>query len=119
MGDADAQYALGCHLRGHAGAAIAYGSLLLKGVKIPESIIKFSLKRGPVGQKRGKSKENIGIDPVEMAKEKFQIAAKAGCDLGIKWLARLEEEENRLLTQQFKKFPSLELASPLEEIVKN
>ncbi|CAI8615972.1 unnamed protein product [Vicia faba] len=159
MGDPDAQYALGCHLRvenddvhsdqqafyylekavdqlhpdalyllgavyltgdcvkkdtasalwcfhrasekGHAGAAIAYGSLLLKGVKIPESIIKFSLKRGPVAQKRGKSKESIAIDPVEMAKEKFQIAAKAGCDLGLKWLARLEEEEKRLLTQEF------------------
>lgn len=159
MGDADAQYALGCHLRvenedihsdqqafyylekavdqlhpealyllgavyltgdcvkkdiasalwcfhrasekGHAGAAIAYGSLLLKGVKIPESLIKFSLKRGSAAQMRGKNKESIAIDPVEMAKEKFQIAAKAGCDLGFKWLARLEEEEKRLLTQDY------------------
>lgn len=71
------------------------------GVKIPESIIKFSLKRGSAAQKRGKNKESIAIDPVEMAKEKFQIAAKSGCDLGFKWLARLEEEEKRLLTQEY------------------
>ncbi|KAL2319188.1 hypothetical protein Fmac_033064 [Flemingia macrophylla] len=36
---------------------------------------------------------------VEMAREKFQIAAKAGCDLGFKWLARLEEEDKRLLME--------------------
>nr|KYP37495.1 hypothetical protein KK1_041310 [Cajanus cajan] len=157
MGDPDAQYALGCHLRvenddvqtdqqafyylekavdqlhpgalylvgavyltgdcvkkniaaalwcfhrasekGHAGAAIAYGSLLLKGVEVPESLIKFSLKRGAAAHRRGKNKGNLAIDPVEMAREKFQIAAKAGCDLGFKWLARLEEEEKRLLTE--------------------
>jgi len=50
---------------------------------------------------RGKNKESIAIYPVEMAKEKFQIAAKGGCDLGFKWLARLEEEEKRLLTQDY------------------
>jgi hypothetical protein len=37
------------------------------------------------------------MDPVEMAREQFQIAAKAGCDLGLKWLNRLEEEEKRML----------------------
>ncbi|KAL9327364.1 hypothetical protein ACSQ67_008009 [Phaseolus vulgaris] len=148
MGDADAQYALGCHLRvendyvysdqqafyylekavdqvrdfmegdcvkkdiasalwcfhrasekGHAGAAIAYGSLLLKGVEVPESLIKFSLKRGAAAHRRGKSKGSLAIEPVEMAREKFQIAAKAGCELGFKWLARLEEEERRALTE--------------------
>ncbi|KEH17138.1 Sel1 repeat protein [Medicago truncatula] len=87
--------------KGHAGAAISYGSLLLKGVKIPESLIKFSLKRGSAAQMRGKNKESIAIDPVEMAKEKFQIAAKGGCDLGFKWLAGLEEEKKRLLTQDY------------------
>ncbi|XP_027336076.1 uncharacterized protein LOC113849988 [Abrus precatorius] len=159
MGDPDAQYALGCHLRvendyvqsdqqafyylekavdqlhpgalyllgavyltgdcvkkdiasalwcfhrasekGHAGAAIAYGSLILKGVEIPESIIKFNLKRGTAAHRRGKNKGSLAIDPVEMAREKFQIAAKAGCDLGFKWLARLEEEEKRLLTDGY------------------
>ncbi|KAI5389527.1 hypothetical protein KIW84_074982 [Lathyrus oleraceus] len=84
-----------------ASSALRRGAGFGSGVKIPESIIKFSLKRGPVAHKRGKSKESIAIDPVEMAKEKFQIAAKAGCDLGLKWLARLEEEEKRLLTQEF------------------
>ncbi|CAJ1940329.1 unnamed protein product [Sphenostylis stenocarpa] len=157
MGDPDAQYALGCHLRvendyvhsdqqafyylekavdqlhpgalyllgavyltgdcvkkdvasalwcfhrasekGHAGAAIAYGSLLLKGVEVPELLIKFSLKRGAVAHRRGRSKGSLAIDPVEMAREKFHIAAKAGCELGFKWLARLEEEEKRVLTE--------------------
>lgn len=63
--------------------------------------MKLSLKRGSAAPKRGKNKESIAIDPVEMAKEKFQIAAKAGCDLGFKWLARLEEEEQRLLAQDY------------------
>lgn len=58
------------------------------------------MKRGAAAHKRGKNKESLAIDPVEMAREKFQIAAKAGCDLGFKWLARLEEEEKRLLTEE-------------------
>ncbi|PHT51910.1 hypothetical protein CQW23_06372 [Capsicum baccatum] len=32
--------------KGHAGAAIAYGSLLLTGVELPESITRFYVKRG-------------------------------------------------------------------------
>ncbi|KAL1336431.1 hypothetical protein HN51_030793 [Arachis hypogaea] len=87
--------------KGHAGAAIAFGSLLLKGVKVPETITKFSAKRGSATRKAGKGKESLAVDPVEMAREKFQIAAKAGCDLGFKWLARLEEEERRLLTEGY------------------
>ncbi|XP_022633770.1 uncharacterized protein LOC106754749, partial [Vigna radiata var. radiata] len=84
---------------GHAGAAIACGSLLLKGVEVPESLTKFSKKRGAAAHRRGKSKGSVAIDPVEMAREKFEIAAKAGCELGFKWLARLEEEERRVLTE--------------------
>ncbi|CAJ1940335.1 unnamed protein product [Sphenostylis stenocarpa] len=148
MGDPDAQYALGCHLRvesydldfvrllteiscylgndyvhsdqqafyylekavdQHPGAlyllgavyltGISYGSLLLKGVEVPELLIKFSLKRGAVAHRRGRSKGSLAIDPVEMAREKFHIAAKAGCELGFKWLARLEEEEKREITE--------------------
>ena len=34
-----------------------------------------------------------------MAKEQFQIAATAGCDLGLKWLQRLEEVGKRLLSE--------------------
>ncbi|KAG4922471.1 hypothetical protein JHK85_052145 [Glycine max] len=86
--------------KGHAGAAIAYGSLLLKGVEVPESVIKFSLTRGAAAHRRGRNKGALAIDPVEMAREKFQIAAKAGCELGFKWLARLEEEEKRALTEE-------------------
>ena len=38
------------------------------------------------------------MDRVEMAKEQFETAAKAGCDLGLKWLERLEEEKKQLPT---------------------
>lgn len=37
------------------------------------------------------------VDPVEKAREQFQIAAKAGCDLGFRWLQRLEEKGGNLL----------------------
>ncbi|KAJ7956669.1 Protein sel-1 1 like [Quillaja saponaria] len=83
--------------KGHAGAAIAYGSLLLTGVQVPESLTKFSVKRNSTAKKERKDTENHTMDPVEMAREQFQIAAKAGSDLGFKWLQRLEEEEKRLL----------------------
>ncbi|RDX88327.1 hypothetical protein CR513_30100, partial [Mucuna pruriens] len=73
--------------------------LSIPSVEVPESVIKFSLKRGATAQRQRKNKGSVAIDPVEMAREKFQIAAKAGCDLGFKWLARLEEEEKRLLTE--------------------
>ncbi|XP_041015320.1 uncharacterized protein LOC121258048 isoform X2 [Juglans microcarpa x Juglans regia] len=82
--------------KGHSGAAIAYGSLLLRGVQVPESLMKFGLRRSSSAKAR-KSAESPVMDPVEMAKEQFQIAATAGCDLGLKWLIRLEEEEKRLL----------------------
>lgn len=76
--------------KGHAGAAIAYGSLLLKGAKLPREIQKLKPKKGV----SAKLKKNVGSfdDPVEMAKEQFEIAAASGCDLGLRWLKRLENE---------------------------
>ncbi|PRQ34244.1 hypothetical protein RchiOBHm_Chr5g0066691 [Rosa chinensis] len=53
-------------------------------------------KRGSLARKNA---ESIVRDQAGMARERFQIAAKAGCDLGQKWLERLEEEENHLLTE--------------------
>uniref|UniRef100_A0A5B7BK51 Putative Binding isoform 1 n=1 Tax=Davidia involucrata TaxID=16924 RepID=A0A5B7BK51_DAVIN len=79
--------------KGHAGAAIAYGSLLLKGVQVPESLTKFNSKRGSSTRTSRKNEGNPVLDPVELAREQFEIAARAGCDLGFKWLKRLEEEE--------------------------
>lgn len=70
------------------------------GVEIPESLTKFSMNRGSAAKRTGRSSESLTANPVEMAREKFQIAAKAGCDLGFKWLERLEEEEKRLLTER-------------------
>ncbi|XP_042511595.1 uncharacterized protein LOC122086680 isoform X2 [Macadamia integrifolia] len=76
--------------KGHAGAAIAYGSLLLKGAKVPEALTKFNL--------RGNRSETLRFekpapDTLEVASGQFQKAAKAGCDLGFQWLKRLEDEE--------------------------
>ncbi|KAK7857438.1 hypothetical protein CFP56_017673 [Quercus suber] len=66
------------------------------GVQVPESLTKFSAKRGSSAKTR-KNKESLMMNPVEMARQQFQIAAKAGCDLGLRWLDRLEEEEKRHL----------------------
>ncbi|XP_051131486.1 uncharacterized protein LOC127251706 [Andrographis paniculata] len=81
--------------KGHAGAAIAYGSLLLRGVEVPESVTKFNLKKGGVRNRR--SRDNVESNPAELARAQFEIAANAGCDLGLRWLERLEEEEKNLL----------------------
>ncbi|KAI8570824.1 hypothetical protein RHMOL_Rhmol01G0066900 [Rhododendron molle] len=83
--------------KGHAGAAIAYGSLLLQGVQVPETLTKLGAKRSSSTRKSGKNAANASQNPVEMAREQFEIAAGAGCDLGFKWLQRLEEEEKRIL----------------------
>lgn len=83
--------------KGHTGAAVAYGSLILRGVEVPESLTKFNSKRSTSARKSGKDAASTVENPVEMAREQFEIAARAGCDLGFKWLQRLEEEEKRLL----------------------
>lgn len=81
--------------KGHAGAAIAYGSLLLQGVQVPEHLTKFNAKRRAKGRK--KNDEDAATDPIDLAKKQFQIAAKAGCDLGFKWLNKLEDDEKQSL----------------------
>ncbi|VVB09004.1 unnamed protein product [Arabis nemorensis] len=84
--------------KGHAGAAIAYGSLLLRGAKVPESLTR--LNTVVVSPPKRKNLENLEINPLEMAKEQFQIAARAGCDLGLKWLQRVEQEEKLLMSEE-------------------
>ncbi|CAH8391469.1 unnamed protein product [Eruca vesicaria subsp. sativa] len=83
--------------KGHAGAAIAYGSLLLRGVQVPESLTRMNTVGVPPPKR---SRENMEMNPLEMAKEQFQIAARAGCDLGLKWLQRVEQEEKLLINQE-------------------
>uniref|UniRef100_A0A0D9YNX5 Uncharacterized protein n=1 Tax=Oryza glumipatula TaxID=40148 RepID=A0A0D9YNX5_9ORYZ len=79
--------------KGHSGAAIAYGSLLLKGAEVPEVITRFNSGKSPsTGKMR---KRPIKQDPVKLAKEQFQIAAEAGCDLGLRWLKRLGDYEKQ------------------------
>lgn len=86
--------------KGHAGAAIAYGSLLLRGFQVPESLTTSITKRGSSAKTLRKNVGSPIPNPLEMAREQFEIAAKAGCDLGFRWLKRLEEEEKRLLDGQ-------------------
>ncbi|GFY99770.1 binding protein [Actinidia rufa] len=86
--------------KGHAGAAIAYGSLLLKGVEVPECLTIINAKRRSSPRKSWRNAAGAAQNPVEMAREKFEIAARTGCDLGFKWLQRLDEEEKRLLAGQ-------------------
>lgn len=85
--------------KGHAGAAIAYGSILLRGAQVPECLTKLNAKRGSAAKKARANLESNLMNPVEKAKEQFEVAARAGCDLGVRWLHRLEEEEKRLLTE--------------------
>ncbi|KAK6774376.1 hypothetical protein RDI58_029615 [Solanum bulbocastanum] len=82
--------------KGHAGAAIAYGSLLLTGVELPESITKFYVKRGSSSRISRRNGIDAELNPIELAREQFEIAAKAGSDLGFRWLQRIEEEVKRL-----------------------
>ncbi|KAH9761877.1 hypothetical protein KPL70_000601 [Citrus sinensis] len=84
---------------GHAGAAIAYGSLLLRGVQVPECLTKLNAKRVSAAKKARANLESNLMNPVEKAKEQFEVAAQAGCNLGLRWLQRIEEEEKRLLTE--------------------
>ncbi|KNA25028.1 hypothetical protein SOVF_009670 [Spinacia oleracea] len=83
--------------KGHAGAAVAYGSLLLRGHMLPESITKFNVKKRSKTAKTNSVSSKV--NQIELAKEQFQIAANAGCDLGFKWLSRIEEEEKHLLSE--------------------
>ncbi|CAA7032860.1 unnamed protein product [Microthlaspi erraticum] len=86
--------------KGHAGAAIAYGSLLLRGVQVPESVTRLN-SVGVSPPKRVRRKQKIAeMDQLEMAKEQFQIAARAGCDLGLKWLQRVEQEEKLVMNEE-------------------
>ncbi|KAL5207047.1 hypothetical protein ABZP36_031482 [Zizania latifolia] len=79
--------------KGHSGAAIAYGSLLLKGAEVPEVITRFNSGKSPSTRKT--RKRTIQQDPVKLAKAQFQVAAEAGCDLGLRWLKRLGEYEKQ------------------------
>lgn len=64
--------------------------------QVPECLTKFNVKRNPTTRLPRKSAGNSTQNPLEMAREQFEIAAKAKCDLGFRWLKRLEEEEKRL-----------------------
>ncbi|XWS26980.1 hypothetical protein CRYUN_Cryun26dG0076500 [Craigia yunnanensis] len=56
-------------------------------------------KRDPAAKRARKNVESLATNPIKMAKEQFQIAARAGCYLGLKWFQRLEDAEMRLLSE--------------------
>ncbi|XP_010914884.1 uncharacterized protein [Elaeis guineensis] len=85
--------------KGHAAAAIAYGSLLLTGADVPEAITRFNSGRSPSTGGMRKKRERLHQDPVELAKEQFQVAADAGCVLGLQWLKRLADSEKLQLQE--------------------
>ncbi|KAF3634506.1 hypothetical protein FXO37_26455 [Capsicum annuum] len=66
------------------------------GVELPESITRFYVKRGPSSRISRRNGVDPEFNPIELAREQFEIAAKAGCDLGFRWLQRLDEEVKRL-----------------------
>ncbi|XP_078437626.1 binding protein isoform X3 [Wolffia australiana] len=76
--------------KGHAGAAIACGSLLLRGEEIPETIRRMEPRFR--GRRRGAE-----VPRMDVAREQFTRAADAGCDLGLQWIRRLDQPDCNLL----------------------
>lgn len=92
--------------KGHVGAAIAYGSLVLKGVRAPEKLVPSEVKSkftGEVGKRKcNKLSEITGKDAIDYARRQFEVAAHAGNGLAFKWLYRLQEEEIEATSSQGK-----------------
>lgn len=65
----------------------------IAGVVVPEAITRFNSGRSPSTGGMRKKGDSVHQDPVELAKEQFQLAADAGCDLGLRWLKRLSDSE--------------------------
>jgi len=66
---------------------------IASGAEVPEVITRFNSGKSPSTGKM--QKKTVQQDPIKLAKEQFQIAAEAGCDLGLRWLKRLEDYENQ------------------------
>lgn len=69
-------------------------------MQVPESLTKLNAVGVSPPKRSKKNLENPEMNPLEMAKEQFQIAARAGCDLGLQWLQRVEQEEKLLMSEQ-------------------
>lgn len=59
------------------------------GAKVPASLAKPKLKRTTAG----KIVQSLSDDHVDLARKQFQFAAGNGCDLGLKWLKKLDDDE--------------------------
>lgn len=65
------------------------------GVQLPESVTKFNVKKASSNRNLRKDSGSDEYSPVEMARAQFETAANAGCDLGLKWLKLLDDEEKQ------------------------
>eukprot|EP00252_Welwitschia_mirabilis_P000386 TRINITY_DN10400_c0_g2_i1.p1 TRINITY_DN10400_c0_g2~~TRINITY_DN10400_c0_g2_i1.p1 ORF type:complete len:280 (+),score=58.01 TRINITY_DN10400_c0_g2_i1:220-1059(+) len=79
----------------HVGAAIAYGSLILKGLKAPEKCPFLHATDILADELAKTTKVDVpslkNDDMLEHARKHFALAAHHGNDLAFKWLNRLEE----------------------------
>lgn len=69
------------------------------GFEVPEAINKFKTKKGRGGVVRalGSNKTPRTWDEsVHLAKKQFEIATTAGCDLGLQWLKRLIDYDEKV-----------------------
>ncbi|KAL5975309.1 hypothetical protein ACLOJK_031988 [Asimina triloba] len=82
----------------HCIDATIFSTPIISGAKVPVAITKFNAKRLSI--RPGKKCDGPANDPVEKAKKQFQIAANAGCDLGLQWLRRLADNEKNLQASQ-------------------
>lgn len=69
----------------------------MPGYELPTSLTKFNLKNRHSSRNPRKKSGEPKSDPIQLAREQFENAAKLGNDLGFRWLKRLEEEEKRFL----------------------
>ncbi|CAL9104710.1 unnamed protein product, partial [Musa textilis] len=94
----DVASAMWCFHRASEKVLYSYSFLFLAniwttGYEVPEVITRFNSNRSPsTGALRKKGKK-VRQDPLVLAKEQFQIAADAGCELGLRWLKRISDDE--------------------------
>lgn len=58
------------------------------GAKVPASLAKPKLMRATAG----KIVQSLSVNHVDLARIQFQLAADNGCDLGLKWLRKLDDD---------------------------
>lgn len=69
-------------------------------MELQVSLTKINFKEDSFFKKINKGWKKPSNDRIKDGqKDQLQIAAKAGCDLGLKWLERIEEKDEHLLSR--------------------